>query len=86
LILIGGKSTNKNDNHMPVEVYNIENYSWIKLFNFDAYRHASWMIENYIFCHGGSTFTNPQVSNDEIKIFNIDDLQIPKMNSSNNSN
>jgi len=68
---------------MPVEVYNIENYSWIKLFNFDAYRHASWMIENYIFCHGGSTFTNPQVSNDEIKIFNIDDLQIPKMNSSN---
>jgi hypothetical protein len=53
LLLITGGRNNQVGEAMPFEIYDTESSDWYKLPSIDRFRHISFMIEHYIYIHGG---------------------------------
>ena len=70
LILLGGRG-DENMKTIPIEVYDTESSEWNKLAAFDKFRHASWIVDNYLFTHGGFDYSNPQISNNSLVMIDI---------------
>ncbi len=51
-INIGGRSQAEGDN-LPLEVYDTETSEWHTFVSFKRFRHACFIIENYLYIHGG---------------------------------
>jgi len=70
MILLGGRG-DENLKTIPIEVYDTESSEWNKLASFDKFRHASWIVDNYLFTHGGFDYSNPQISNNSLVMIDI---------------
>lgn len=70
MILLGGRG-DENMKTIPIEVYDTESSEWNKLASFDKFRHASWIVDNYLFTHGGFDYSNPQISNNSLVMIDI---------------
>ena len=51
-INIGGRSSTEGDN-LPIEVYDTETSEWHIFMNFKRFRHACFIIDNFLYIHGG---------------------------------
>ena len=70
MILLGGRG-DENLKTIPIEVYDTESSEWNKLASFDKFRHASWIVDNFLFTHGGFDYSNPQISNNSLVMIDI---------------
>ncbi len=78
LVVIGGRTNNTND-LIPLEVYDTQTSDWFKFGNFQRFRHASWMTDQWLFLFGGFDQKSPNVPTDELIRINLVKLfqQIP---------
>lgn len=51
-INIGGRSGVDGDN-LPIEVYDTETSEWHTFMGFKRFRHACFIIDNFMYIHGG---------------------------------
>ena len=78
LIIIGGRNSLDNK-HMPIEIYDTETSKWVGTASFNKFRHASWIVDHFIFTHGGFQLSNNLVAQNDIikidlsKLFNSND-------------
>jgi protein phosphatase len=83
-INIGGRSSSDGDN-LPIEVYDTETSEWHIFMNFKRFRHACFIIENFMYIHGGledEKHNNPAKVLNEINLleaFEKDAVILPKL-------
>ena len=80
LVVIGGRTNNTND-LIPLDVYDTQTSDWFKFGNFQRFRHASWMTDQWLFLFGGFDQKSPNVPTDELIRINLVKLfqQIPSV-------
>lgn len=69
-LVIGGRTNNTNDN-IPLEVYDTQTSDWFKFGNFQRFRHASWLTDQWLFMFGGFDQKNPNIPTDELLRVNL---------------
>ena len=68
LIVIGGRNSLENK-QMPIEIYDTQTSKWVGAASFNKFRHATWIVDQFIYTHGGFQLSNNLVAqNDIIKI------------------
>ena len=68
LIVIGGRNSLENK-QMPIEIYDTQTSKWFGTASFNKFRHATWIVDHFIYTHGGFQLSNNLVAqNDIIKI------------------
>ena len=71
-INVGGRSSTDGDN-LPIEVYDTETSEWHIFMNFKRFRHACFIIDNFMYIHGGledEKHNNPAKVLHEINLLN----------------
>ena len=69
-INIGGRSAIDGDN-VPIEIYDTESSEWHSFLNFKRFRHASFVVDNNLYIHGGledEKHNNPAKALNEINL------------------
>ena len=78
LIVLGGRNSPENK-HMPIEIYDTQTSKWVSTASFNKFRHAAWIVDNFIYTHGGFFLNNYIVAQNDIikidlsKLFNSND-------------
>ena len=68
LIVLGGRNSPDNKS-IAIEIYDTQTSKWVKAASFNKFRHATWIVDYFIYTHGGFQLTNNIVAqNDIIKI------------------
>jgi len=68
LIVIGGRN-NLDNKQIQIEIYDTETSKWVGAANFNKFRHTTWIVDHFIYTHGGFQLSNKLVAqNDIIKI------------------
>ena len=68
LIIIGGRNS-PEIKQIPIEIYDTKTSKWISAAAFNKFRHATWIVDHFIYTHGGFQLNNLSVAqNDIIKI------------------
>ena len=68
LIIIGGRNS-PEVKQIPIEIYDTKTSKWISAAAFNKFRHATWIVDHFIYTHGGFQLNNLSVAqNDIIKI------------------
>ena len=68
LIVIGGRN-NLENKQIQIEIYDTETSKWVGAANFNKFRHTTWIVDHFIYTHGGFQLSNKLVAqNDIIKI------------------
>jgi len=70
LIILGGR-TDQDIKSIPIEVYDTGNSEWYRLAAFDKFRHSSWILENFLYTHGGFDYSSPMISNNSLVMIDI---------------
>ena len=70
LIILGGR-TDTDMKTIQIEVYDTESSEWYKLASFDKFRHSSWLLDNYLYTHGGFDYSSPMISNNSLVMIDI---------------
>ncbi len=70
LIILGGR-TDLEIKSIPIEVYDTGTSEWYKLAAFDKFRHSSWILENFLYTHGGFDYSSPMISNNSLVMIDI---------------
>lgn len=73
MIVLGGINENEN-NPLPIEIYDTETFDWTPHFTFDKFRHATFMIDKFVFSHGGMEWGRPNECSDQILMFDALEL------------
>ncbi|EGR31094.1 ser thr protein phosphatase family protein, putative [Ichthyophthirius multifiliis] len=74
MFVIGGRSNQINEN-VPLEIYDTESSDWYK-FNFiQRFRHCVWILQQYLFIHGGFDSLQPNVPTDS-NILKVDMIKL----------
>jgi protein phosphatase len=76
MIILGGRSEDNNllSLTMPVELYDTATLEWSSHFNFDRFRHCSYILEKFVFSHGGCEYKSPIEPTDKIGMFDVSEL------------
>ena len=88
IVIIGGRNElpEESINGFSLDVYNCEKKVWKNIFNFDKFRHASFIISNFVFMHGGCDmnifFEHPS---SEMVMFDVERICEMVDNDSNNN-
>jgi protein phosphatase len=61
LMLVVGGRNNQVGQSLPFDIYNTESSEWFKLQSIEKFRHAAWIMENYLYVHGGFDQDSPNV-------------------------
>ena len=78
LIVLGGRNSPENK-HIPIEIYDTQTSKWVSTASFNKFRHAAWIVDNFIYTHGGFFLNNYIVAHNDIikidlsKLFNSND-------------
>ena len=68
LIVLGGRNTS-DTKQIPIEIYDTQTSKWVSSASFNKFRHTAWIIDNFVYTHGGFLLNNYLVAqNDIIKI------------------
>ena len=84
LIVIGGRNTSENK-QIPIEIYDTQTSKWVNVAVFNKFRHATWIIDESIYTHGGFQLNNTLVAQSDIikidlaKLFNSNELLKAKL-------
>jgi hypothetical protein len=73
MLILGGLGENDKIT-MPIEIYDTETFEWSSHLYFDKYRHASFILERYVFAHGGFDYSNPLHPTDSLVMFDLTDF------------
>ena len=60
MLVVGGRTNNVGEN-VPLEVYDTESSDWLRFPAVQRFRHSSWMIENFLYVHGGFEQHSPNI-------------------------
>lgn len=52
MLIIGGRN-NAVGESMPLDIYDTDTSDWYKLKNIDRFRHACFLVDHFIYIHGG---------------------------------
>ena len=79
--MIGGRTTQNEENSLPIDVYDTISSEWCRFSSINRYRHASFVIENLLYIQGGF---EPEAPNKPLDAFSIFDtskisLTFPKL-------
>jgi len=64
LLLVMGGRNNQVGEAMSLDIYDTDSSDWYKLPSIDRFRHVAFMIDHYIFIHGGFDQTAPNIPTD----------------------
>ena len=70
MIIIGGRSDNDLKS-IPIEVYDTETSDWNELPSFNKFRHSSWIVNNFLFTHGGFDYSSPMYSKNDLVMIDV---------------
>jgi diadenosine tetraphosphatase ApaH/serine/threonine PP2A family protein phosphatase len=70
MVVLGGRTNNVGEN-VGMEVYDTETSEWYKMSTIQRFRHASWVVDKFIYVHGGFEHDSPNVPTDTIAKINI---------------
>ena len=79
LIVIGGRTFPENEK-IPIEIFDVQTYKWIKTEFLNKFRHSNWILGDFIYIQGGFNLFNPNYALSEIikidlvKLFNSNDF------------
>jgi len=65
LLIIGGRN-NQVGESMPLDIYDTDSSDWYKLPSVDRFRHITFMVDHFIYVHGGFDQDAPNVPTDSI--------------------
>lgn len=65
LLIIGGRNNNVGES-MPLDIYDTDTSEWHKLGKIDRFRHVCYLLDTYIYIHGGFDQELPTVPTDSI--------------------
>lgn len=73
LVILGGRDNSENlkNLEMTIDVFDFEKMSWFTIYNMNVFRHASFILDRYVFIYGGCDFSTPLEGNDKILVFDI---------------
>jgi len=78
MILFGGRGDENKDFNslgMPIEMFNTQSLNWTtNLYLFDKYRHTSFLLDNFVYLHGGCNLSTPSDPNEIIDVYNVQEL------------
>ena len=66
LMLVVGGRNNQVGESLPFDIYNTETSEWFKLPSIEKFRHAAWIMENYLYVHGGFDQDSPNVPTEKL--------------------
>lgn len=70
MIILGGR-TNSPTESAGMETYDTETSEWYKTSSSLRFRHASWLLENYIYMFGGFEHDSPNIPTDTLMRINL---------------
>jgi len=70
MIIIGGRS-DTDLKSIPIEVYDTEISDWNELPSFNKFRHSSWIVNNFLFTHGGFDYSSPMFSKNDLVMIDV---------------
>ncbi|KAL4431923.1 hypothetical protein ABPG74_012735 [Tetrahymena malaccensis] len=65
MFVIGGRSNQMND-QIFLEIYDTETSDWHKFPGINRFRHSVWIMENFLYVHGGFDTESPNIPTDSI--------------------
>ena len=79
--VIGGRTTQNEENSLPIDCYDTISSEWCRFSSINRYRHASFVLENLLYIQGGF---EPEAPNKPLDAFSIFDtskiaLTFPKL-------
>lgn len=74
MIIIGGRIHKSNEAKIPIEVLNLSNFKWSSAFSILRIRHCSFILNKYVFIHGGYETDLPNNAVHTVEMFDAFDL------------
>ena len=65
MLVVGGR-TNQVGQTVPLEVYDTESSEWYPFPAIQRFRHSCWLLNQYLYVHGGFEHDSPNVPTNEI--------------------
>lgn len=65
MLVIGGR-TNQVGESLNFDVYDTETSDWYRFGQIQRFRHASWLVDNQLYIHGGFDQETPSVPTEQI--------------------
>ncbi|CAD8102091.1 unnamed protein product [Paramecium primaurelia] len=65
MLVIGGRSNNVGET-LPFEIYDTETSDWYKFQPIQRFRHSSWLVEQFLYLHGGFDSDQPNIPTEGI--------------------
>ena len=84
-VVLGGRTNNTND-QIPLEVYDTQSSDWYRFGNYQRFRHACWLTDQWLYCFGGFDQKSPNIPTDEllrlnlVKVFQINSVVLKVAN------
>jgi protein phosphatase len=60
LLIIGGRNNNVGES-LPLDIYDTDTSDWYRLHNIERFRHSCFMIDHFIYIHGGFDQQMPNI-------------------------
>ncbi|CAD8187082.1 unnamed protein product [Paramecium pentaurelia] len=60
MLVIGGRSNQVGDT-LPFEIYDTETSDWYKFQSIQRFRHSSWLVDQFLYLHGGFDSDQPNI-------------------------
>jgi len=60
MLVVGGRTNNVGEN-VPLEVYDTESSDWLRFPPVQRFRHSCWLIDNFLYVHGGFEQHSPNI-------------------------
>ena len=85
MLVVGGRTNNLGEN-VPLEVYDCESSDRMRFLPVQRFRHSCWMIDTYLYVHGGFEQNSPNIPADNLikidtsKFFQNQTGRLTKMN------
>ncbi|CAD8166845.1 unnamed protein product [Paramecium pentaurelia] len=70
MMVIGGRSNNVGET-LPFEIYDTETSDWYKFQAIQRFRHSSWLIDQFLYLHGGFDSDQPNIPTEGILRLNL---------------
>ena len=66
LIVLGGRSNSPENKQIPIEIYDTQTSKWVGAAPFSKFRHAAWIVDNFIYTQGGFQLQNNTIATKDI--------------------
>lgn len=73
MIVLGGRNNNQNLD-IPMDVYNLSQCEWLQFPSVSRFRHASYLVDNFLFVHAGFEPKKPSVPTNVTAKINLPEL------------